>query len=255
VTGLIAPSATQGLQRLVIAPEQIHQQLLQLTSTQSHYLWRVLRLPLGGRFIALLQREGQGEWWLTELVTETQARLLELIPVQTELPVAVTLLAALPKGNGFDAVVTQATELGVAEILPVLSERTLLHPSTHKLERWQRLAKEAAEQSLRQVVPQIHAPLPLAEGLSKLATPNAQGFICVLDPTAPHLSQALRQGEASTRMTLVTGPEGGWTLAEQTFALSLGFQPVSLGARTLRAVTAPMVALALVAASLEGDVS
>jgi 16S rRNA (uracil1498-N3)-methyltransferase len=235
-----------GLQRLVIAPEQRHQQELQLTPKQLHYLYRVLRLQTGDRFIAL----DRGEWWLTELQAETRpAQLLEIIPIQTELPIAVTLLAALPKGNGFDSVITQATELGVTHIQPILSERTLLQPSTHKLERWQRLAQEAAEQSLRQVVPNIGAPLSFLAGLQTVQAHHT--YMCVLDATAPHLAQALSQHPPAP-IALVTGPEGGWTATEQDLALSLGFTPVSLGARTLRAVTAPLAALAIVAAVLEG---
>jgi 16S rRNA (uracil1498-N3)-methyltransferase len=238
-----------GLQRLVIAPEQRHQQELQLTPKQLHYLYRVLRLQTGDRFIAL----DRGEWWLTELQAETQpAQLLEIIPIQTELPVVVTLLAALPKGNGFDSVITQATELGVTHIQPILSERTLLQPSTHKLERWQRLAQEAAEQSLRQVVPNIGAPLSFLAGLQTLqAHPPGHTYIGVLDAEAPHLAHALNQHPPGP-IALVTGPEGGWTAAEQDLALSLGVTPVSLGPRTLRAVTAPLAALAIVAAVLEG---
>jgi 16S rRNA (uracil1498-N3)-methyltransferase len=254
----VSPSVSQGLQRLVITPEQVHQQRLQLLPKQSHYLYRVLRLQAGQRFIALMH----GEWWLTELAAEPYAQLLEPIPIQTELPVAVSLMAALPKGNGFDDVVTQATELGVRQIQPLLSERTLLNPSANRLERWQRLAQEAAEQSLRQVVPQILPPLPLDTGLKHwIADSNLVSnrehwkmahYICVLDAAVPHLSQALHQTPPNHAINLLTGPEAGWTATEQSLAISLGFQPVTLGARTLRAVTAPLAALTIVAAYLEG---
>ena len=132
------------LQRLVIASEQRQEGQILLTLPQQHYLNRVLRLGEGDRFIAM---DGQGSWWLSELEASlTQAKIIESLCVQTELLGAVTLMAAMPKGSGFDEVVYQATELGVACIIPLRSDRTLLNPSPQKLERWRRIAQEAGEQ-------------------------------------------------------------------------------------------------------------
>jgi 16S rRNA (uracil1498-N3)-methyltransferase len=228
------------MQRLVIAPSQLQQQQIILTSQQQHYLIRVLRLQTGDRFIAM---NGQGQWWLAELETE-QARILEPITVQTELPVAVTLMVALPK-TGFDDVVRQVTELGVTNIIPIISDRTLLHPSPQKLERWRRIAQEAAEQSERLIVPEILDPVAFTVGIS-LA--KDQCYICEARGNIPHL---LSSTFSPTSITIATGPEGGWTKAEVENAIAIGFQPVSLGCRILRAVTAPIVALSIISASLE----
>ena len=130
------------LQRLVITDAQIDQQQILLTIEQQHYLSRVLRLRSGDQFIAM---NGQGQGWLASLVSD-RAHILESIHAQSELPISVTLVLALPKGNGLDEVVRQTTELGVTCIAPVISERTLLNPSANKLERWRRIAQEAAEQ-------------------------------------------------------------------------------------------------------------
>ncbi|MEB3336403.1 MAG: RsmE family RNA methyltransferase, partial [Leptolyngbyaceae bacterium] len=154
-----------NLQRLAIAPTQIQAQQIILTADQQHYLSRVLRLRDGDLFIAM---NGQGQWWLVELQgqsSEVRGHILESIAVETELPATITLLVALPKGNGLDEVVRQATELGVTCIMPVISDRTLLQPSPQKLERWRRIAQEAAEQSERQVVPTILEPISFAESL------------------------------------------------------------------------------------------
>lgn len=131
------------LQRIAISPFQLQSGQISLTQQQQHYLGRVLRLREGDRFIAM---DGMGKWWLAQLTGE-QAQVLEPLEVQTELPVSITLMVALPKGNGFDEVVRCCTELGVACIAPVVSDRTLLNPSPQKLERWRRIAAEAAEQS------------------------------------------------------------------------------------------------------------
>ncbi|BAY75772.1 hypothetical protein NIES25_22190 [Nostoc linckia NIES-25] len=266
------------LQRIAIAPSQLQQQQILLTKEQQHYLGRVLRLREGDRFIAM---DGKGKSWLAQLAGE-QAQVLESISVETELPVSITLMVALPKGNGFDEIVRCCTELGVTCIAPVLSDRTLLHPSPQKLERWRRIAAEAAEQSERSFVPTILEPVAFSTGLSSvtchLSLANSQQYICVARGDFPHLKDCLHHKGQMTNdkgqitndkgqitndkgqitndkgqetIVIATGPEGGWTTQEVENAIAVGFQPVSLGRRILRAVTAPVVALSLITAACE----
>ena len=250
------------LQRLVIEPGQLQNGRVQLASPQQHYLTRVLRLGEGDRFIVM---DGVGHAWLATLIqcadSLAQVELVEPMTTHTELSIRVALVAALPKGNGFDEVVRQATELGVDQILPVRSDRTLLHPSPQKVERWQRIANEAAEQSERLCVPRIHAPVPFTAYLqqeSDSLQPSErlmQKYLCVARGTSPHLLDRLQSSHSATAVesiVIAIGPEGGWTKAEVEEAIAAGYQPVSLGTRILRAVTAPLVALALVAAVYEG---
>jgi 16S rRNA (uracil1498-N3)-methyltransferase len=232
------------LQRIAIAPSQLQQGQILLTKEQQHYLGRVLRLREGDRFIAM---DGKGKWWLSQLAGE-QAQILEPLLVETELPVSITLMVALPKGSGFDEVVRYSTELGVTCIAPVLSDRTLLHPSPQKLERWRRIAAEAAEQSERSFVPTILEPVAFNTTLSFA---NSQQYICVARGEFPHLKDCLQNDIGQQTIIIATGPEGGWTTQEIENAKSAGFQPVSLGRRILRAVTAPIVALTLITASCE----
>lgn len=233
------------LQRLAIAPSQLQDQQILLTTQQKHYLGRVLRLEDGDRFIAM---DGQGQWWLAQLIG-AEAQILKPILVQTELPVSITLMVALPKGNGFDEVVRYCTELGVSCIAPVMSDRTLLNPSHQKLERWRRIAKEAAEQSERQLVPTVLDPVAFATGITSQTATHR--YICVARESCHHLKDALNCVSTTTEILIATGPEGGWTSAEVEQAIATGFKPVSLGRRILRAVTAPVVALSLAAAALE----
>ncbi|TFI54227.1 16S rRNA (uracil(1498)-N(3))-methyltransferase [Mastigocladus laminosus UU774] len=239
------------LQRITIASSQFHNQHITLTAEQQHYLCRVLRLQSGDRFIAM---DGMGKWWLAQL-GGTEANILQSLTAETELPIAVTLIIALPKGNGFDEVVRCCTELGVSCFAPVVSDRTLLNPSPQKLERWRRIAKEAAEQSERTTVPTILEPVSFAKSLSFVTN---QKYICEARGDYPHLLSCLQnqengESDLSSQKTIViaTGAEGGWTEAEVESAIQAGFQPVSLGKRILRAVTAPIVALSLVAAACE----
>ena len=268
------------LQRLAVTATQICDRTIDLTREQQHYLNRVLRLQAGDRFIAM---DGRGHWWSAVLeVRETGlfASIAEEIATNRELPVEVTLMAALPKGNGFDEVVRQATELGVASIVPVTSDRTLLKPSSQKVDRWKRIAAEAAEQSERQIVPTILEPVSFDVAVKDCG--QKYRFICVargenrhlwdcligLEPPQPPLVRGEQEleppqptfvgavppcppprGELS--IVIATGPEGGWTDGEVERAIEFDFEPVSLGSRILRAVTAPIVALSLVGAAFE----
>jgi len=232
------------LQRLTIAPTQIQNQKITLTPEQYHYLSRVLRLQKDDRFIAM---NGQGEWWLAKLLGE-QAEIIEPITIKTELPISTTLIIALPK-NGFDEVVRQITELGVTKIIPVISDRTLLKPSPQKIDRWRRIATEAAEQSERQIVPEILEPITFKNSFSLT---NGTKYICYARGNTPHLLNYLMPS-SNTEITIAIGPEGGWTEKEIQEAQTAEFQTVSLGKRILTAVLAPVVALSLVAAVAEID--
>ncbi len=266
------------LQRLAINADLICDKSINLTPEQQHYLYRVLRLNQGDKFIAM---DGRGHWWLAVLEAQETglcASITEEIAVNRELGVEVTLMAALPKGNGFDEVVRQATELGAATIAPVTSDRTLLKPSAQKVDRWKRIASEAAEQSERQFVPAISEPISFDLAVKDCTQKNR--YICVargdnrhlwdclisLEPPQPPKLRGEQElephfvgavdgacpppgGELS--IVIAIGPEGGWTDGEVKRAIEFGFEPVSLGSRILRAVTAPIVALSLIGAAFE----
>jgi 16S rRNA (uracil1498-N3)-methyltransferase len=261
------------LQRIAIAEAQVQGQQILLTPEQQHYLMRVLRLQNGDRFIVI---DPQGGWWLS-ILQENNGQILEPIAIATELPATVTLIVAMPKGNGLEEIVRQTTELGVSAIYPVMSDRSLLKPSPQKIQRWRRIAQEAAEQSERAKVPTIFEPIAFSDYLSQISqasltqessgksdTPLIKGggggseskkYICVARGDRPHLLKTLtafdlKSGE-NPQIAIATGPEGGWTTTEVEQAIAAGFQPISLGDRILRSVTAPIVALSLVAAYLE----
>ena len=240
------------MQRIAIAPSQFQNEQITLTSQQQHYLFRVLRLQKGDKFIAM---DGMGKWWLSQL-NECNAEILQQLTVETELPIAVTLIVALPKGNAFDEIVRCCTELGVTCIAPVISDRTLLKPSSQKLERWRRISLEAAEQSERTKIPQILEPVTFNQIFSSFI--NFEKYICVARGNSPHLLECLNnQGDIKNSspekksVVIATGTEGGWTKKEAEIALQNGFKQVSLGRRILRAFTAPIVVMSLISAVCE----
>jgi len=229
--------------RLLLDFNTLENGLIALTSEQSHYLKKVVRLKSHDHFIAL---NGQGQAWLAEII-DNSAHLLEAINETTELPVQVNLMVAIPK-NGFDDIVRAATELGVYRIIPLLTERGLVNPSPQKIDRWRKIAREAVEQSERQIIPIIEEPQPFLAILNRGANP---GTTCYIGVTRRTVDPLLSQLQTSTEITIAIGPEGGWTEAEIEQALAADFLPVSLGKRILRTITAPLVALAIINAYLD----
>ncbi|XTZ09861.1 MAG: 16S rRNA (uracil(1498)-N(3))-methyltransferase [cyanobacterium endosymbiont of Rhopalodia yunnanensis] len=234
--------------RLVVESIQNLNQRISLNPEQQHYLRRVLRLNDGDHFVAM---NGQGQSYLAQLA-ENSAQILEIFKELTELPIAVTLIIALPKGNGFNEIVRCCTELGVTTLIPTISQRTLLKPSSHKLERWRKIATEAAEQSERQIVPTIIEPILFEKLLISVNKTAVDHYICVPRREVRHLLTYLPNSPRKS-IVIATGCEGGWTDEEVEKAITSGFQPVTLGRRILRAITAPIVALSLVTSVIERE--
>ena len=237
---------SKHLSRLVFSPIQQQEDCIHLSKEQQHYLKRVLRLGESDRFIAM---NGQGKSWLAQ-ITEEKAQLLDLIDLKTELSVNISLITALPKGNGYEQIIRSGTELGVNYFIPVLSDRTILKPSNNKVERWRKIVTEAAEQSERQIVPQIISPVTFNDAITNIIPAQSDRFICVARGSTVALITCL-QNITQQNIVIATGTEGGWTDEEIAKAISHDFQAVSLGKRILRAITAPIAALSLVTAILE----
>lgn len=245
------------LQRVTLQAHQVSPVLqinsaIALTSEQRHYLCNVLRLESESEFIAL---DRQGGWWLAQLSVDLDtAKIIAKLENNSELSAQITLGIAMPKGSNIESVIRQTTELGVRQIVPLFSDRTIIKSGTEignqKRDRWQRIAEEAAELSMRTYVPEINNPTTLTswlEYLAKSPTPSLK-YICVINPDATHLLTSLQSIENKGQIVIATGCEGGWTTREEEMAIASGFVPVSLGDRVLSAVTAPVVALSIVSA-------
>ena len=174
-------------------------------------------------------------------------------PVEREAARSVHLLTAISANERMDWLVEKATELGAASVTPLLAERSMLklkgERADKKLVRWRAVASAACEQCGRNHVPPIHDVQSLADWLERnggaSAPPDAQSSGTRLLLSLSGDARALREFAAGTGpVTLLSGPEGGLTPAEQAAALTAGFMPVTLGPRVLRAETAPLAVLA-----------
>jgi 16S rRNA (uracil1498-N3)-methyltransferase len=200
-----------------------------------------MRLPTGAKFQAI---DGVGTLYVVELSADYGLVLEQSVPAGIELPVAVSLIVAVPK-IGLDDVVRACTELGVSEIYPVTSDRTIVQPSEQKRRRWMEIAKEATEQSERLIVPTIH---PVQSWQTVMVQITGQRKICAARGDSQHLMSSLELQES---ISIAIGPEGGWTDRELQQSIELGWQVVSLGNRILRTITAPITVLSMVGGWLE----
>jgi len=213
-----------------------------LTQTQiegeiAHYLLKVLRVKTGQRLELF---DGQGQMLPCEVIS-TDRRNLRLstqgrVAINNQSPLSITLNLALIKPERFEWALQKACELGVAEIQPIISARTdgrLADKLDKKMPRWRSILQNAAEQSRRSHLPVLHEPVPLGE-----CTLTGSGFF--LDPTA---QQGLRP--AAGPVSLLIGPEGGWSEQEQQWAREQRWQGATLGPRILRAETAAVTCIGL----------
>jgi 16S rRNA (uracil1498-N3)-methyltransferase len=217
----------------------------ELRGDEARRLTRVLRAEPGQRY-EITDSEGL---WLAEIQEARGDRVVfrVIAPVESpELPVRISLAAALVKFDRFEWMIEKATELGVERILPfeaARSEKGLLEASRKRAERWNRIARESSQQSRRLRVPDI-----LSAVRFEIALAEASDYRYFLDETgAPSLLRMLPAERTRTaRVALLLGPEGGWTEEERLRAGTAGWQPVSLGPQILRAETAAAAAAGIV---------
>ena len=196
----------------------------------------------GGEFEARITRMGRSD--VQVVVTAHQA-------IEREARRAVHLAIGMPANERMDWLVEKASELGAASITPLMAERSVLRlkgeRADKKVAHWQGVAMAACEQCGRNRVPALHEVATLADWLAALppATPAAPRLLLSLRAGTQPLLQALAGADSAAPVTLLSGPEGGLSAAEEDAAMAAGFVPVTLGPRVLRAETAPLACLAV----------
>jgi 16S rRNA (uracil1498-N3)-methyltransferase len=221
---------------------------VELPREEAAHLSRVLRLGVGARVQVF---DGRGGEFLgrVERVEKASVRIALEGPVQAaaEPGVAITLVQAVPKGDGMDRIVRDAAMLGVVAIVPLVSERAETDrrrlDGSGRVARWQRIAIASVKQCGRAVVPAVHPPHALAECLDAFAAPRR---FLLAEPglSSPAVGiRSLCAEPAPASAVLIVGPEGGWTDHEAALARGAGCVPLTLGPRTLRADAAAAVGI------------
>jgi 16S rRNA (uracil1498-N3)-methyltransferase len=236
--------------RFFVPQNQVSGTTISITGGDVDHIRRVLRLKEGdeidvldgtGRVYAAKIREIKGKEVICEVITSRSAK--------SEPETKVTLIQSIPREQKMDILIQKCTELGVDRIIPAMSERTIIKLDEKKkasrISRWGRIAKEAAEQSARGMIPRIDEVQSLDEALK-----SSKDFDLCLIPWEMEekatLKEVLRENHGAKSVLIAIGPEGGFSKAEVDLAINAGFKPVSLGKRILRTETAGIAVLAMV---------
>lgn len=224
--------------------------VLDLDENSAHYLRTVLRLTKGA---ALVLFNGDGHEYDAAVCEASRNHVAvqvgEARQRNVESPLQVVLGLAISRADRMDWALQKSVELGVNRITPLLTERCVVQlkgdKSAQKTEHWQKIIHHAAEQSGRTIIPLLGAPQQLADWCTQ-----QQGLKIFLDPYATASLKQLHPENG--QVTLLSGPEGGFSDCERQTAKAAGFTPIRLGQRILRTETASLAALAAVQ-SLWGD--
>lgn len=242
--------------RFYIEPSQKQGDTIEIIGEDVNHIKNVLRMKNGEQFVLC---DGAGTDYLCELVGAKErnllAHILEEKPSETELPVRLVLFQGLPKKDKMELIIQKVVELGVAEIVPVVTKRTIVKTDEGKSEkkqnRWQAIAESAAKQSGRGVIPRVTPICTWKEALAQMKDleyntilyENARG----MQPTAEFVAAAAEKKSIG----IFVGPEGGFTEEEVEAVKAQGAECLSLGKRILRTETAGLAMLSMLMLSIE----
>ncbi len=235
--------------RFFVPTSSFEDELVRLSQEQAHQVRQVLRLGPGDTVVVLDDRGTEYEVMLTAVgPKEAVGRVVSTRPAAGEPKVQLTLFQSLLVREKFEWVLQKATEVGVTQIVPVLTARGLVRTKQieeNKLDRWQRILAEAAEQAHRGRIPRLEPVVPLADVFSRFV--GFDRFLIAAPSETVNLRQALHGMERpEPTIALLIGPEGGFTEEEVALAREKGAIAVGLGPRILRTETAAVVACALI---------
>jgi 16S rRNA (uracil1498-N3)-methyltransferase len=241
------------MHRFFVPPSLCRGEIFDLPEGETHHALRVLRLERGAPIVVL---DGAGQTIDAEIVETSRKAVTARVRARRSAapPLCrVTLAQAIPKGKLMDAIVQKAAELGVARVIPVLSERVISqldHDSAaSKAEKWRQHALEAIKQCGTPWCPEISSPAPPRQVLDAADKPEIS-FIASLEPDSRPLGHHFRRfvqdrGRLPQTASVWIGPEGDFTKGETALVVASGAYPVTLGPLVLRCETAAIATLAI----------
>ena len=241
------------MHRFYLPPEHCLDQIVQLNDNEAHHALRVLRVQSGERVTVL---DGAGHELICE-VRDLTKRAIQLAVLHRNtsppLPCQITLLQAVPKAKAMDYIVQKATELGAARVVPILSERTVIHldgeNAAVKAGKWQQIAIESIKQCGSPWLTKVESPVTLKNFLARQEKFDLP-LLASLQSDSRHPREFIKQFCDEHKHRPVTacvwiGPEGDFSPAEMNLVKSEGALPVSLGRLVLRSDTAAIYSLSV----------
>ena len=233
--------------RVFVPPELIKEGEVRFTEELLHHLRRVLRIRSGSHFLVT---DGKGSEYVVKFTAATKkprGEILKSRPSTSESPLRSILVQSVPKGNLMGQVLRKSVELGVGEIWPIVTARTVAVMKSRsqkgRQERWQRIVEGAVAQSVRAGRPLLHETQTWEKCLAH--TVDVELKLLLREGEGMGLKEVLREIPSLSSVLVAVGPEGGWRSEEVAEAVRAGFLAVGMGPRTLRTETAGPAALSV----------
>lgn len=230
--------------------------LIYIKGEDALHITRVLRMKSGEELIVC---DENGREYKTRIRETGEVVTLDVVSYgdsENEPPYKATVYQALVKGDRFDTVLQKATELGASDIVPMISSRCIVsidaRDSAKKLERWRRIVYEASKQCGRAAIPTVHAPMLFEEAIRSASSADLPVFCYEGEGTSP-LTEHVGCVPSPKTVSVVIGPEGGFSVSEAEYARSLGVKMTGLGKRILRTETAAPFVLSCISFAYELD--
>lgn len=217
--------------------DKINNKLI-LSSDDSYHIKTVMRMTLNDE-IEVVYNNKTYIGKIIKLDDNVEAKIKEEKMEDSELSFSVTIVQSIVKEQKMDYILQKTTELGVNSIIPFEASRSVVKldkKQDKKIERWQKIIKEASEQSKRTVIPEIKNSINLSE-LVNLIDFDIK-FLCTVNEKSQNIKKVLSNINRDDKMLFVIGPEGGFTKEEEDKMMASGFIPISLGKSVLRTETA-----------------
>lgn len=240
------------MQRYFIEATQLQNDIVTIIGDDAHHISNVMRMKPEAEIICTVPGSSTVRCVLTNISSETiTATVVEYVENTNELPISITIASGLPKGDKLELIIQKGTELGATGFLPFAAARSIVKlddkKAGKKTDRWQKIAKEAAEQSYRHIVPTVKQPVAFQQLLNII--PQFDACIVAYEESAKtgetaQLVQTFQSLKEGARLLVIFGPEGGLSEKEVDQLIAKGAKLCGLGPRILRTETAPFYVLA-----------
>jgi 16S rRNA (uracil1498-N3)-methyltransferase len=234
--------------RFFISPDQVFGQLISISGEDVRHIATVLRMKVGD---GLLLCDGMGIEYQAKIVQvgrdEIRAEIVSRSKREIRYPL-ITLGQGLPKSDKMDWIVQKSTELGVASMVPLVTERTIvkIRDEEKRVSRWQKIAREAAMQSNRPDIPKVGHVRSFSDYIQSLSTEPQNLLLLPWEEGTEPVNNVFRQMHGIQNIIVLIGPEGGLSTQEAEAARKRGFRLVSLGPNILRTETAAVAVLSMI---------
>ena len=230
------------------AKDKVNEKLI-LYDTDIHHIRNVMRGKINDQIEVIHNKK----LYLCKIINlePLELEILKTIKENNELNINLTIAISLVNEQKFDLILQKLTELGVTNIIPIKTQRSIIKLDdkkiAKKLERWQKICKEASEQSHRTIIPNVNNIIDISD-LTKIE--NNLKLICSLNDNTKPLSEYLKNNPK--KLLIVIGPEGGFTKQEETLLINNSFLPITLGKRIMRVETAAIYVTSIISYICEG---